>query len=53
MLQVLDNNDPPRVSDALLAANLTMFALENVWHETHRRPSRLLSVSHACHLPVA
>jgi hypothetical protein len=41
--QVTDENDPPRLSDALIAAGNRLFALENVWHESHPRPSRLLT----------
>ena len=45
--QVTNVNDPPRLSDALLAANATIPALENLLHQSHPAPSRLLSVRRA------
>jgi hypothetical protein len=41
--QITDVNDPPRLSDALIAAGNRLFALENLLHESHPAPSRLLS----------
>jgi hypothetical protein len=45
---VIDINEPPRLSDALLAASRNFFAVENLYHESHAEPRYVIDVIMNC-----